>query len=248
MSIDYINHNKKTWNAEAKSNGVWSTPVTKEVIDQARKGNWGITLATIRTIPQNWFPESLENKKVLLLAGGGGQQAPVIAAAGADVYLFDLSEEQVSKDQALAIEHDLKIQTFVGNMTELNIFEDNFFDIIVNPCSTCFIPDVKPFWEGCYRILKHGGQMMSGSVNPVWYASDRVKFETTGEFHIQNQIPAKFEDYENDHWEYAHSLEDLIRGQTRCGFKIIDFIEDTWGDDKLDRYLSLFFVTLSTKF
>lgn len=52
--MSYIEENSKIWDDRAENNDKWSVP-----------------------LPKDWFPDRLEDKKVLCLAGGGGQQGTV---------------------------------------------------------------------------------------------------------------------------------------------------------------------------
>lgn len=56
-----------------------------------------------KSIPKNWFP-TLEGLKILCLASGGGQQGPILAAAGADVTVVDISQKQLEQDIYVAKE------------------------------------------------------------------------------------------------------------------------------------------------
>ena len=50
-------------------------------------------------VPRHWFPASIKGTALLCLASGGGQQGPVLAAAGADVTVFDTSPRQLGRDE-----------------------------------------------------------------------------------------------------------------------------------------------------
>ncbi len=64
-------------------------------------------------MPADWFPP-IDGLKVLCLASGGGQQGPVLAAAGADVTIFDNSEKQLAQDRMVAERDDLTLRTVKG--------------------------------------------------------------------------------------------------------------------------------------
>ena len=53
-------------------------PVSSEVIEKSKSGEWEITVTTEKSVPRKWFPKSLDGLKILCLASGGGQQAPVL--------------------------------------------------------------------------------------------------------------------------------------------------------------------------
>ena len=122
--MEYIKENGKIWDERSENNDTWSIPVTSEMIELARKGNWSILLTPTKSVPLNWFPEKLHEKKILCLASGGGQQGPILAATGADVTVFDNSLKQLEKDEFVAQRDNLKIKTLQGNMQDLSIFED----------------------------------------------------------------------------------------------------------------------------
>ncbi|MBR2054958.1 MAG: class I SAM-dependent methyltransferase, partial [Clostridia bacterium] len=133
--MEYIKENQRIWDERSENNDIWSIPVTSEQVKRAREGNWQIVLTPTKPVPDNWFPEELKGKKLLCLAGGGGQQGPILAAAGADVTVFDNSLKQLEKDAFVARRDGLNIQTVQGNMQDLSVFPDESFDCIVHPWS-----------------------------------------------------------------------------------------------------------------
>ena len=241
-------HNQETWNKESAESGRWSIPVSKEEIDKARSGEWSIILTPTRGVPRNWFPDNLKGLNVLLVAGGGGQQGPIIAATGANVTVLDASSEQLKKDRETCERNNLPITTLIGDMQNMHQLKDESFDLIINPCSNCFIPDIDALWKECYRVLRPGGSLMSGHLNPTFFAADPDKIDKTGEIVFVNKIPFKDISSESNHWEYGHSLESLIGGQLKQGFLMKDFYEDEWSEENYDRFMKLNFATLSVKF
>lgn len=237
----------------------WSTPFEAEVIEQALAGSWQVILTPNKPVPESWFPE-LKDLNLLCLACGGGQQVPVFAAAGARVSSFDNSDVQLEKDQLVADRHDLKITTIQGDMADLSAIEDSSFDLIFHPVSNVFAPDVLPIWKECFRVLKPGGSLLSGFMNPAFYLFDHEHGEDTGELIIKYSLPysdltSLSEDKLSEQieanlsLEYSHSLEDQIGGQTRAGFMIADLYEDTWDDEStaLNPYMPTFLATRAVK-
>ncbi|MBT7765528.1 MAG: class I SAM-dependent methyltransferase, partial [Bdellovibrionales bacterium] len=175
--MEYLKTNKNFWNRYSQERGPWSRRSSKELIEKARQGEVEIFITTQKIVPQAWLPDSWQGIKVLGLAAGGGQQMPIVAAAGAEVTSFDLSVEQLQRDQEVCEEEGLSIKTVQGDMRDLSCFSDSQFDLIINPVSNCFIDDVTLVWKECFRVLTPGGVLISGSNNPVAYALDQAAYE-----------------------------------------------------------------------
>src|SRR5512141_1215901 len=91
-AMDYLEHNRRVWNRQSRGGCIWSQPVSPETIAQARAGEWSVILTPTNAVPRHWFGD-IRGRRVLCLASGGGQQAPILAAAGARVTSYDLSDE-----------------------------------------------------------------------------------------------------------------------------------------------------------
>ena len=101
--MDIISYNKEAWNREVEGGeSRWTQPFDSESIAKARKGDFNIVLTENIPVPHNWFPP-LQNADVLCLASGGGQQAPVLAAAGANVTVYDNSPAQLKHMPAASV-------------------------------------------------------------------------------------------------------------------------------------------------
>lgn len=256
--MDIISYNRIAWNKQVESgNNVWTQPVSRETIEEARKGNWRINLTAGKPVPESWFPPLL-GSKVLCLASGGGQQGPVLAAAGADVIVFDNSEKQLEQDRFVAERDDLAITTVQGDMADLSVFADETFDFIVHPVSNVFVENVRPVWQEAARVLKPGGVLLSGFVNPLLYLFD-IDQEEKGIFEVKHAIPysdlrnltdeqLRVHLESNRALEFGHSLEDQIQGQIDAGFVITGFYEDTFGGSRpIDAFTPTFIATRAMK-
>lgn len=172
--MNITDYNRTVWDRYVANKVRWTVPVSSEEIENARLGKWGIVLTPAKPVPHNWFPQ-LKGLKILGLASGGGQQGPILAALGADVTIFDNSENQLNQDRELSAEFDLNIKTVQGDMKDLSVFADKSFDVIFNPCSVVFAEDLKPIWQECYRVLKDNGVLMTGLINPIIFQLDESK-------------------------------------------------------------------------
>ena len=252
--MDITRYNRNAWNGYVDQKNRWTLPVSQEEIENARQGQWQIVLTPVKPVPHNWFP-MMKQAKVLGLACGGGQQGPIMAALGAEVTIFDNSENQLNQDRMVSIAYNLSIQTVQGDMQDLSVFPENSFDLIFNPCSVVFVPDVKKVWKECYRVLKPGGVIMTGLINPVLFqlseGPEPLQLIHSQPYSDITSLPAeKLQKQidDNEALEFGHSLSDQIGGQLEAGFVITHFYEDYLGNSSLqDKYLPLFFATRALK-
>ncbi len=221
-------------------------------MENVRNGNWGIVLTPKKFVPQSWFP-TLRGLKILGLASGGGQQGPILAALGADVTIFDNSEKQLQQDKILSDKFHLNIKIVQGDMKDLSVFEDNSFDLIFNPCSIVFVDNVLSVWKECYRVLKPGGILMTGLINPISFQLDQESLELIYKqpFSDLHSLPIeKLEELkkENEPLVFGHSLTDQIGGQLNVGFTITAMFEDIWDvENKMNDFFPSFIATRAVK-
>ena len=255
--MDTRAYNREAWNREVDGGqNRWSQPVSPEVVAKARQGEFSILLTENIPVPQRWFPP-LKGADVLCLASGGGQQGPVLAAAGASVTVFDNSPRQLELDQRVAKREALSLKTVEGDAADLSAFADESFDLVFNPCSTVFMPDVRAVWKEAFRVLRHGGILMTGSMNPVHYIFDLYKADE-GILEAAHAIPySDLTSIPKEHLheliekglplEFGHSLTDLLGGQCDAGFVITDVYEDYMLDSPLHNYHPSYIATRAMK-
>lgn len=255
--MDIAKHNRNAWNRQVENENHWTRPVSPKVIAEARQGIWEIRLTPTKPVPVKWFPP-LAGLQVLCLASGGGQQGPVLAAAGAEVTVFDLSDKQLGQDRYVADRDGLALHTVQGDMSDLSGFADEAFDFIVFPAANMYVPSLRPVWSEAYRVLRPGGVMITGFTNPLVYIFD-PEAEGDGKLEVRYSIP--FSDLtslppellkqymaEGDPVIFGHSLEDQLQGQFDAGFVMTAMFEDNYGGRRLlDPYISSFIATRSVK-
>ena len=239
--MDYLKHNRLVWNRQSSRNCIWSLPVDSSIVAKARQGEWKVLLTPSLPVPRSWFGD-LRGRRVLCLASGGGQQAPVLAAAGARVVSFDLSEEQLAKDAMVAERDGLPIDCVQGNMTDLSCFGDGCFDLVFHPSANSFVADVRPVWRECHRVLRGGGALLAGFNNPAVFLFDHDEADRTGTLVVKHGLPyadatslsaqALAQRREKaEPLQFSHSLDEQIGGQIEAGFAIVGFYVDRWFDD-----------------
>ncbi len=255
--MDILSYNKSAWNRQVEEGNRWTIPVTPEQIAAARSGVWSLLLTPTKPVPREWFPPDLHDVDILCLASGGGQQAPILAAAGAKVTLLDNCPLQLERDRQVARRDNLEIITIEGDMANLSMFASESFDLIFHPVSNLFVPEVLPVWRESHRVLRRGGCLLSGMVNPILYIFDIEKADQ-GIFEVRYPLPYSDltsrdkeqlgEQIEKGYpLEFSHTLEEQIGGQIEAGFAIVGFYEDADPEIPLSRYTPTFFATRAIK-
>ena len=253
-----VEHNRAAWDREVDSGNEWTVPVGPEVIEAARAGVWSVVLIGYDPVPREWFPADLTGVDVLCLASGGGQQGPVLAAVGAHVTVFDNSPRQLAQDRLVAEREGLDLCTVLGDMRDLSAFADASFDLVFHPVSNVFCPDIRPVWRECFRVLRPGGALLSGFMNPDVFIFDADASENRGELIVRHALPysdlTHLDAAERERlWgraapiEYSHSLTDQIGGQLDAGFVITKFKERPHHVGPTADYMPGYFATQAVK-
>ena len=251
-NFDPVAHNRAAWDREVDNDNEWTRPVGPDVIARARSGDWSVVLTGYQPVPRDWFPADLAGQAVLCLASGGGQQGPVLAAAGAAVTVFDNSPAQLGRDEEVAAREGLAIRTVLGDMRDLGVLADASFDVVVNPVSNVFCPDLAPVWREAFRVLRPGGTLLTGFMNPDIFIFDVAALDEREEFVVHHRIPYSTLDlpdaeraasYGDGPIEYSHSLTEQIGGQLAAGFILTHLAEAPHHADATSRYMPGYFAT-----
>jgi SAM-dependent methyltransferase len=150
--------------------------------------------------------------------------------------VLDYSSEQIKREEEAAKREGYFIRTYCADMTRPLPFEDGEFDLIFHPVSNCYIRDVLPVWRECYRVLKPGGWLLSGTDHYVNYIVDLQERE------IVNALP--FDPLKNPEQmaqlraddsgvQFSHTITEQIGGQLDAGFTLVEMYEDTNGEGRL---------------
>ena len=251
---NYVSYNSRLWDAWSEDHTTWTIPLTPEQFQQAKNGPIEFVLTPTKKVPLSWF-EGM-GKDVLGLASGGGQQGPVMAAHGYRVSILDNSMRQLKAERLVADRENYPVLALQADMTLPFPFKDESFDIIIHPVSNCYIENLQPTWNECYRVLRHGGVLMAGWTNPIMYMFDDEALDNSdAPLIIRNKLPyngrleiEKGAELTLDTgYQFSHTWEAQIGGQLKAGFLLKDFYEDSDPEIHLGNYTSLFAASLAVK-
>lgn len=187
---------------------------------------------------RGWLPESVAKKKVLCLASGGGWQSILYATAGADVTVVDLSESMLKLDQQEAERRNLNVKTLHASMDNLSDLQNESFDIVHQPVSSCYIPDLVPMFAEISRVLVDDGIYISQHKQPtslqISHRDQNQQFVIGVEYYHQGSLPRTIDTAyrEQGATEYLHRWEDLVGGMCRSHLLLEDLREPVRADPK----------------
>ncbi len=233
--MKYQDINARTIDRWIEEGWEWGRPISHQEYLRAKRGEWDVKLTPVKTVPHAWFGE-LKGKKLLGLASGGGQQMPIFAALGADCTVFDYSEKQLESERAVSLREDYPIRILRGDMTQPLPFADGEFDLIFHPVSNCYVEDVRAIWRECWRVLKRGGLLISGTSHFMDYIVDNAEERIVNSLPFNPlKNPEQMKQLRDDDAgvQFSHSLEEQIGGQLEAGFRLLNLYEDTNGEGRL---------------
>ena len=226
-------YNIERWRALVEANAVYARPRFDLDAESAR-----------HLIDSENRLGDISGREVLCLAGGGGKQSEAFALLGANVTVFDLSEAQLQRGLEAAQHYGLTIKTIQGDMRDLSVLAGNSFDIVNNPYSLNFVPDVRSVFAGVARILRDNGFYYFNCHNPFF--AGLTENDWNGEGYLLKRpyvdgAQVKLEDfpwlYDREQHapipppiEFRHTLSTLVRELIEHGF-VINHIDDRFDPD-----------------
>lgn len=220
---DVAEYNKARWKALAEADALFTRPKLDLDLASAKE-----------LVDSNDRFGEIKGKNVLCLAGGGGQQSAGFALLGANVTVFDISEEQLERDKQVVEHYDVQLKTVQGDMRDLSVFEKDSFDLVYHPYSLNFVPGASQVFAEVARVTKPSGTYYFSCANPFVMGVDQ--YDWNGEGYVLKKPYLKEVEitYDDQDWvydktesepipqpkEYRHTLSDLVNGLINSGFEI----------------------------
>jgi ubiquinone/menaquinone biosynthesis C-methylase UbiE len=189
------------------------------------------------------FPELIKDaagKDVLCLAGGGGQQSVAFGLLGCRVTVLDISEAQLARDRMAAEHYGYDVVTVQGDMRDLSAFANASFDLVYQPISIVFVPDVRPVYREVARALRPGGLYEVWHCNPTTAAVELdnpangwdgvgYRISESGRAKVVRRGRDGYETFREGEptGEFNHQLSDIFNGLVESGLAIQAVSEET---------------------
>jgi SAM-dependent methyltransferase len=212
-------HNRRAWDARVRKGQRFTQPAADEDVARPQE-----------QIDSAWLGD-VAGKRVLCLASGGGRQSILYAAAGAIVTVVDLSREMLALDREVAAERGFDVRTVETSMEDLSMFTAGEFDVVVQPVSTCYVPEVTLVYRQVARVTVAGGFYISQHKQPASLQAavepSPLGYELTEPYYRSGPLPPVAGSPHREHGtlEFLHRWEELIGGLCRSGFVVEDLVE-----------------------
>ena len=184
-----------------------------------------------------WLDGNVRGKRVLCLAAGGGKHGALFAAAGAVVTVVDLSPAMLDLDRRMAKERGHSVRVVEASMDNLSALGDGEFEVVIQPVSTCYVPDVLAVYREVARVTMPGGLYVSQHKQPATLQAEATGsargYTVTEPYYRTGALPeviAGCLHREAGTLEFLHRWQDLVGGLCRSGFVIEDLVEPRHGD------------------
>ena len=219
-------HNQRAWDERARRGQRFSLPASETDFADPMKTLDG----------PGWLGDVSE-KRILCLGAGGGRHGPLLASLGAHVTVVDISPAMLKLDDEVAAARGLQVETLVASIDDLSALPDAEFEVILQPVSTCYVPDINLAYREAARVLKPSGIYSSRHKQPTSLQAGLVP--TPGGFCLEDSYyvkgPLSPAQQPGPHreagaLEFLHRWDDLLGGLCRAGFVLEDVLEPKFGD------------------
>ena len=119
-----------------------------------------------------------------------------------------------------------------------------------------FCADLALVWRESHRVLRPGGVLLTGFMNPDIYIFDVAALDERAELVVRHRLPFNTLDltdaersrcYGDGPIEYSHSLTEQIGGQLAAGFVLTHLVEAPHHADATAMYMPGYIATRAIK-
>jgi SAM-dependent methyltransferase len=211
--------NERMWDEEVRQGGGYTQPWLDLDVDFLREcatGKCEEMPSPLDALHPPCLLADVDGKDVLCLASGGGQQSAVFSLLGARVTVVDLSSGQLEGDRTAAAHYGYEVRILHGDMRILGALDDNSFDLIHQPESMCYMPDVAKVFAEAARVLKPGGLYRVTLMSPALFS-----VEWDGEkYYLATPHSERVHHRDDGGIEYRHTMADIFNALVNSGLSL----------------------------
>ena len=206
---EYSLQNKKAWEFDAYAFWVKTAGTPAERAEKDKKD-------PVRMLKQHAkYFDSFEGIKVANICGSCGKKAIPLALLGADVTIFDISEDNKKYALETAAAAGVKIDFVVGDVMEIDLGRyGNCFDVVFMEGGILhYFHDIDAFMRLMHSLLRPGGKLICSDFHPFNKICDALNF--------QNPTMSYFcTDVFEGEMAHARFYDDEIRKQIpKCSYR-----------------------------
>ena len=238
---DYSRQNKKAW--EFNAYDFWTmqsgTPAERAKADVENPKGMLRRYAA--------YFDRYEGVRIANICGSCGKKAVPLALLGAEVTVFDISEENRRYCMETAEEAHARLHYEVCDVLEIDREKyGGYFDVVFMEGGILhYFHDINEFMRIMYSLLKPGGKMICSDFHPFTKINDSLKLETPVMSYFCTDVfegemaHARFYDEEIRRQMPKCSLRkytvsEIINAIIRSGFRLTQFDEHpAWENEKL---------------
>ena len=207
--VEYSVQNKKAWEYNAyefwcKQDGSPS--------DRAKKDREN----PVRMLKQHSvYFDTYKNMRVANICGSCGKKAIPLAILGAEVTIFDISEDNKKYALEVADAAQVKIHFEVCDVLEINMEKyENYFDIVFMEGGVLhYFHDINEFMNIMFSLLKSGGKMICSDFHPFTKIADVLNLQQPARGYFSKDI------FEGE-MAHARFFDDEIRKKMpKCSYR-----------------------------
>lgn len=239
--IDYSIQNKKAWEYDAYDFWVRQSGTPQERAKEDRENPIGMLKKYAA------YFDRYEGIKVANICGSCGKKAVPLAILGAEVTVFDISEDNKRYALEVAAAANVELSFEVCDMLEIDMDRyKGYFDVVFMEGGILhYFHDIDEFMNIMYSLLKPGGKMICSDFHPFQKISDILNFEQPVMSYFSTDVfegemaHARF--YEEEirkempKCSYRkYTVSEIINAVINCGFVLKKFDEHpAWTNEKV---------------
>lgn len=238
---EYSMQHKKAWEYNAYEFWVKTNGTPLERAEQDVKNPVGMLKK------YSEYFDTYDGIKVANICGSCGKKAIPLALLGAQVTVFDISEDnkRYALETAEAANAEIKFEVCDILEIDTELYGDYFDVVFMEGGVLHFFHDIDEFMRIMYALLKKGGKLICSDFHPLMKILDVLNLEqlTMGYFSTDivegEMVHARF--YEEDIRKQMpkcmyrrYTISEIINSIINCGFCLKRFDEHpAWTNDKL---------------